>query len=142
MGNAGSMDQHTDFRGHNMPLKLPMPDPGELEERFATVLVRKNKLILNVCLFVPLHASVSWDGTWTAVCVCVCVGWTSVCPARLLFVVQGEKGVYRPKKCTEVCICCIPFQTPPPPFLLFLKLQFIQPLTSETSHQTSTFWLL
>ena len=73
MGNAGSMDQHTDFRGHNMPLKLPMPDPGELEERFATVLVRKNKLILNVCLFVPLHASVSWDGTWTAVCVCVCV---------------------------------------------------------------------
>lgn len=39
MGNAGSMDQHPDFRGHNMPLKLPMPDPGELEERFASVLV-------------------------------------------------------------------------------------------------------
>uniref|UniRef100_A0A671YW62 Formin like 2 n=1 Tax=Sparus aurata TaxID=8175 RepID=A0A671YW62_SPAAU len=42
MGNAGSMDQHTDFRGHNMPLKLPMPDPGELEERFATVLNSMN----------------------------------------------------------------------------------------------------
>lgn len=43
MGNAGSMDQHADFRGHNMPLKLPMPEPGELEERFATVLVRGEK---------------------------------------------------------------------------------------------------
>lgn len=41
MGNAGSMEQHTDPRGHNMPLKLPMPDPGELEERFAVVLVSK-----------------------------------------------------------------------------------------------------
>ena len=39
MGNAGSMDQQADFRGHNMPLKLPMPEPGELEERFAIVLV-------------------------------------------------------------------------------------------------------
>ncbi|TWW80730.1 Formin-like protein 2 [Takifugu flavidus] len=39
MGNAGSMEQHPDFRGHNMPLKLPMPDPGELEERFASVLI-------------------------------------------------------------------------------------------------------
>ncbi|KAI9530390.1 Formin-like protein 2 [Dissostichus eleginoides] len=42
MGNAGSMDQHTDFRGHNMPLKLPMPEPSELEERFATVLSSMN----------------------------------------------------------------------------------------------------
>lgn len=49
MGNAGSMDQHTDFRGHNMPLKLPMPEPGELEERFATVLVRKKQHF--ICLF-------------------------------------------------------------------------------------------
>lgn len=40
MGNAGSMNQQTDTRGHHMPLKLPMPDPGELEERFALVLVR------------------------------------------------------------------------------------------------------
>ncbi|XP_054642397.1 formin-like protein 2 isoform X4 [Dunckerocampus dactyliophorus] len=42
MGNAGSMDQHTDLRGHNLPLKLPMPDPGELEERFAIVLNSMN----------------------------------------------------------------------------------------------------
>ncbi|CAM2100478.1 unnamed protein product [Caretta caretta] len=43
MGNAGSMDsQQTDFRAHNMPLKLPMPEPGELEERFAVVLNAMN----------------------------------------------------------------------------------------------------
>nr|XP_055070599.1 formin-like protein 2 isoform X3 [Misgurnus anguillicaudatus] len=42
MGNAGSMNQHTDPRGHHMPLKLPMPDPGELEERFALVLNSMN----------------------------------------------------------------------------------------------------
>ncbi|PWA31513.1 hypothetical protein CCH79_00002850 [Gambusia affinis] len=39
MGNAGSIDQHTDHR-HNMPLKLPMPESGELEERFAHVLLQ------------------------------------------------------------------------------------------------------
>lgn len=39
MGNAGSMNQHTDPRGHHMPLKLPMPEQAELEERFALVLV-------------------------------------------------------------------------------------------------------
>uniref|UniRef100_A0ABI7XT81 Formin like 2 n=1 Tax=Felis catus TaxID=9685 RepID=A0ABI7XT81_FELCA len=43
MGNAGSMDsQQTDFRAHNVPLKLPMPEPGELEERFAIVLNAMN----------------------------------------------------------------------------------------------------
>ncbi|XP_029790446.1 formin-like protein 2 isoform X5 [Suricata suricatta] len=43
MGNAGSMDsQQTDFRAHNVPLKLPMPEPGELEERFAVVLNAMN----------------------------------------------------------------------------------------------------
>ncbi|XP_063174426.1 formin-like protein 2 isoform X2 [Candoia aspera] len=43
MGNAGSMDsQQTDFRAHNMPLKLPMPEPGEVEERFAVVLNAMN----------------------------------------------------------------------------------------------------
>lgn len=45
MGNAGSMDsQQTDFRAHNVPLKLPMPEPGELEERFAIVLVSTRRL--------------------------------------------------------------------------------------------------
>lgn len=40
MGNAGSVDsQQTEFRAHSVPLKLPMPEPGELEERFAVVLV-------------------------------------------------------------------------------------------------------
>ncbi|KAK1789257.1 hypothetical protein P4O66_014876 [Electrophorus voltai] len=42
MGNAVSVDQQSDMRGHNMPLKLPMPDPGELEERFAIVLNSMN----------------------------------------------------------------------------------------------------
>uniref|UniRef100_A0A2K6H0N9 Formin like 2 n=1 Tax=Propithecus coquereli TaxID=379532 RepID=A0A2K6H0N9_PROCO len=43
MGNAGSMDsQQTDFRAHSVPLKLPMPEPGELEERFAIVLNAMN----------------------------------------------------------------------------------------------------
>lgn len=43
MGNAGSMDsQQTDFKAHNVPLKLPMPEPGELEERFAIVLVSES----------------------------------------------------------------------------------------------------
>ncbi|XP_029340711.1 formin-like protein 2 [Mus caroli] len=43
MGNAGSMDsQQTDFKAHNVPLKLPMPEPGELEERFAIVLNAMN----------------------------------------------------------------------------------------------------
>uniref|UniRef100_A0A673LSW5 Formin-like protein 2 n=1 Tax=Sinocyclocheilus rhinocerous TaxID=307959 RepID=A0A673LSW5_9TELE len=42
MGNAGSMNQHTDPRGHHMPLKLPMPEPAELEGRFALVLNSMN----------------------------------------------------------------------------------------------------
>ncbi|KAK2108934.1 hypothetical protein P7K49_014099, partial [Saguinus oedipus] len=36
--------QQTDFRAHNVPLKLPMPEPGELEERFAIVLVSARRL--------------------------------------------------------------------------------------------------
>lgn len=40
MGNAGSVDaQQPELRAHSAPLKLPMPEPGELEERFAVVLV-------------------------------------------------------------------------------------------------------
>lgn len=62
MGNAGSMDQQTDFRGHNMPLKLPMPEPGELEERFAIVLVCSLYFLIEHWLisfpfFVLRHAS-------------------------------------------------------------------------------------
>ncbi|TFK14640.1 clavesin-2 [Platysternon megacephalum] len=51
MGNAGSMDsQQTDFRAHNMPLKLPMPEPGELEERFAVVLILSEMCKKQHCL--------------------------------------------------------------------------------------------
>lgn len=88
MGNAGSMDQHPDFRGHNMPLKLPMPDPGELEERFASVLVstahwEKRESIssvfllfficfrLSLFLLAPHLPGPCALGTRTAVCVCV-----------------------------------------------------------------------
>ncbi|RVE58078.1 hypothetical protein OJAV_G00205590 [Oryzias javanicus] len=42
MGNAGSMDQTTYFKGHGVPTKLPMPESGELEERFAIVLNSMN----------------------------------------------------------------------------------------------------
>uniref|UniRef100_A0A803V1D7 Formin like 2 n=1 Tax=Ficedula albicollis TaxID=59894 RepID=A0A803V1D7_FICAL len=43
MGNAGSVDaQQTELRAHSVPLKLPMPEPGELEERFAVVLNAMN----------------------------------------------------------------------------------------------------
>lgn len=71
MGNAGSMEQHPDFRGHNMPLKLPMPDPGELEERFASVLVSTHNSFSSVSFFCSFHPSVSWDMD-SCVCVCVC----------------------------------------------------------------------
>uniref|UniRef100_A0A8C3CV53 Formin like 2 n=1 Tax=Cairina moschata TaxID=8855 RepID=A0A8C3CV53_CAIMO len=43
MGNAGSVDaQQPELRAHSAPLKLPMPEPGELEERFAVVLNAMN----------------------------------------------------------------------------------------------------
>lgn len=89
MGNAGSMDHHTDLRGHNMPLKLPMPEPGELEERFAHVLVRekekKKKLCPCVSSLCSLHASVSWDGTAVDLCL-------SSAPQKNLLAVEGYKG--------------------------------------------------
>lgn len=55
MGNAGSMDSNqTEFKAHNMPLKLPMPEPGELEERFAVVLVSSAAFGCSpVCLLMP-----------------------------------------------------------------------------------------
>lgn len=88
MGNAGSMEQHPDFRGHNMPLKLPMPDPGELEERFASVLVSPRSSFFPVSLFCSFQPSVSWD-----VDSCGGVRVNSVCPALLSFVVH-QKGLF------------------------------------------------
>lgn len=87
MGNAGSMDQHSDLRGHNMPLKLPMPEPGELEERFAIVLVStypKNTVVV-IWLFPPFFVPtmLQYPGMGQ-----LCVGWTPVLsntPAPLLF---------------------------------------------------------
>lgn len=37
--------QQTEFRAHSVPLKLPMPEPGELEERFAVVLVSAGPIV-------------------------------------------------------------------------------------------------
>ena len=45
MGNSESNSIH-DFRSHNIPLKLPMPDNDEIDERF-------ERVIVSLCL---LHA--------------------------------------------------------------------------------------
>ncbi|XP_058869056.1 formin-like protein 3 isoform X5 [Acipenser ruthenus] len=42
MGNVESLDDQTDLKPHIMPLKLPMPEQCELEERFALVLNSMN----------------------------------------------------------------------------------------------------
>lgn len=39
MGNIESVDGQSEMKHHIMPLKVPMPDPTELEEKFAIVLV-------------------------------------------------------------------------------------------------------
>lgn len=41
MGNIESVDGQSEMKQHIMPLKVPMPDPTELEEKFAIVLVSK-----------------------------------------------------------------------------------------------------
>lgn len=45
MGNSGSKQDNfkrDDFRLSSMPIRLPMPDPSELDRRFTKVLVRWN----------------------------------------------------------------------------------------------------
>ncbi|KAF3860446.1 hypothetical protein F7725_000701 [Dissostichus mawsoni] len=42
MGNIESVDGHSEMKHHIMPLKVPMPDPTELEEKFAIVLNSMN----------------------------------------------------------------------------------------------------
>ncbi|XP_051516933.1 formin-like protein 3 isoform X2 [Myxocyprinus asiaticus] len=42
MGNIESVDGQSEMKHHIMPLKVPMPDPTELEERFAIVLSSMN----------------------------------------------------------------------------------------------------
>ena len=47
MGNIESVDgQSSEMKHHIMPLKVPMPDQTELEERFAIVLVSGRALFL------------------------------------------------------------------------------------------------
>ena len=47
MGNIESVDGHSEMKHHIMPLKVPMPDPTELEEKFAIVLVSCDHLSLS-----------------------------------------------------------------------------------------------
>ncbi|KAF4078649.1 hypothetical protein AMELA_G00201370 [Ameiurus melas] len=42
MGNLESVDGQSEMKHHIMPLKVPMPEPAELEERFALVLSSMN----------------------------------------------------------------------------------------------------
>lgn len=44
MGNIESVDGQSEMKHHIMPLKVPMPDPTELEEKFAVVLVSRRSL--------------------------------------------------------------------------------------------------
>ena len=39
MGNSESTSSVNEFKTHNVPLKLPMPNKAELDERFNKVLV-------------------------------------------------------------------------------------------------------
>lgn len=45
MGNIESVDGQSEMKHHIMPLKVPMPDPTELEEKFAIVLVRQSHFV-------------------------------------------------------------------------------------------------
>lgn len=48
MGNIESVDGQSEMMKHHiMPLKVPMPDPTELEEKFAIVLVSFKSTILH-----------------------------------------------------------------------------------------------
>lgn len=52
MGNIESVDGQSEMMKHHiMPLKVPMPDPTELEEKFAIVLVS-----LASTFFSPFHS--------------------------------------------------------------------------------------
>lgn len=52
MGNIESVDGESEMKHHIMPLKVPMPDPTELEERFAIVLVSmRSKYTVNMLFY-------------------------------------------------------------------------------------------
>lgn len=99
MGNAGSMDHHTDLRGHNMPLKLPMPDAGELEERFAIVLVRKKSFASVFSLFPPCSGAPGRDS-----CVCRLDPLFLVLHALILSLLLSlKKKSFQTEKCLFIC---------------------------------------
>lgn len=53
MGNIESVDGQSEMMKHHiMPLKVPMPDPNELEEKFAIVLVS----FASTFFFSPFHS--------------------------------------------------------------------------------------
>lgn len=51
MGNIESVDGQSEIKHHIMPLKVPMPDPTELEEKFAIVLVSDHKRRVGIIIF-------------------------------------------------------------------------------------------
>lgn len=118
MGNAGSMDQHPDLRGHNLPLKLPMPDPGELEERFAIVLVRQHHNKVSMCVLCPTTSTkppLTHSPTRVRPCPGTAVRRSDPCSSNTphwVFVVQGRGGVFLHflnkvlDLSHEICICC------------------------------------
>lgn len=54
MGNIESVDGQSEMKHHIMPLKVPMPDPTELEEKFAIVLVSCLFFFFEPTLFIYL----------------------------------------------------------------------------------------
>lgn len=57
MGNVESVDGQSEMKHHIMPLKVPMPDPTELEEKFAIVLVSQNEPRLFIVLYLTVLPS-------------------------------------------------------------------------------------
>ncbi|KAK2516182.1 hypothetical protein Q9233_013882 [Columba guinea] len=109
MGNAGSVDsQQTEFRAHSVPLKLPMPEPGELEERFAVVLELCglfSKVVMHICAGV-LAAFIFREVSDEVVCPLQTYIITSL-PSllALLFEVRGAQIAGDDGKCSRSRFC-------------------------------------
>lgn len=61
MGNVESVDGQSEMKHHIMPLKVPMPDPTELEEKFAIVLVSQNEPRLFIFLYLTVFPGHYFD---------------------------------------------------------------------------------
>lgn len=66
MGNIESVDGQSEMKHHIMPLKVPMPDPTELEEKFAIVLVSCSSPQLVMAHFI-CHIRLVW-GSFVYLC--------------------------------------------------------------------------